>query len=635
MNKMGKPSIAKKLRYKFDEMMSSGPIAMIGLLALLSVLVVVCSGLVLNFFNIYPEGENPLGFIEGVWQSLMRTLDAGTMGGDQGWSFRFLTFLVTLGGIFIVSTLIGVLSSGIEGKLDQLRKGKSLVIEKDFTLILGWSSKIYTIVSELVIANENQKNPCIVILADRDKVEMEDELRAKITNLKNMKIVCRNGNPNNLIDLAIANPNESKSIIILAAEEGNSDSITIKTILAITNNSNRRLNPYHIIAEIKIEKNLEVAKMVGKDEIELILTDDIIGRIMVQTARQSGLSIVYKELMDFEGAEIYFCEERSLIGKTYGESIFAYRDSIVIGLQFTDGVVKINPSMDYELKQGDKIIAISQDDDTLILSNENSNVLNENAIVNENSEKLVAERVLILGWNKRAMIIIRELDNYLGPNSYLKVVSSFDNNKEELLSISESLKNIVLEFDHQDTTDREVIESLDITSYDSLQILCYKEEMDMQEADAQTLITLLHIRRLMEEMGKDIKVVSEMLDIRNRELAEVTKADDFIVSDELISLLMSQIAENKNLMRVFEDLFNAEGSEIYLKPMSDYIKTGQNVDFYTILESAKRKGQTAIGYRISALAHNNLEAYGVVINPLKSNSISFSASDKLIVLSEN
>ena len=307
---------------------------------------------------------------------------------------------------------------------------------------------------------------------------------------------------NNLIDLAIANPNESKSIIILAAEEGNSDSITIKTILAITNNSNRRLNPYHIIAEIKIEKNLEVAKMVGKDEIELILTDDIIGRIMVQTSRQSGLSIVYKELMDFEGAEIYFCEERSLIGKTYGESIFAYRDSIVIGLQFTDGVVKINPSMDYELKQGDKIIAISQDDDTLILSNENSNVLNENAIVNENSEKLVAERVLILGWNKRAMIIIRELDNYLGPNSYLKVVSSFDNNKEELLSISESLKNIVLEFDHQDTTDREVIESLDITSYDSLQILCYKEEMDMQEADAQTLITLLHIRRLMEEMGK-------------------------------------------------------------------------------------------------------------------------------------
>ena len=251
---MEKTSIAKKLRYKFDEMMSSGPIAMIGLLALLSVLVIVCSGLVLNFFNIYPEGENPLSFIEGVWQSLMRTLDPGTLGGDQGWSFRFVSFLVTLGGIFIVSTLIGVLGSGIEGKLDQLRKGKSLVIEKDFTLILGWSSKIYTIVSELVIANENQKNPCIVILADKDKVEMEDDLRAKITNLKNMKIVCRNGNPNNLIDLAIANPNESKSIIILAAEEGNSDSITIKTILAITNNSNRRLNPYHIIAEIKIEK---------------------------------------------------------------------------------------------------------------------------------------------------------------------------------------------------------------------------------------------------------------------------------------------------------------------------------------------------------------------------------------------
>ena len=38
-----------------------------------------------------------------------------------GWLFRIVMLAVTIGGIFIVSTLIGVLSSGIEGKLDQLR----------------------------------------------------------------------------------------------------------------------------------------------------------------------------------------------------------------------------------------------------------------------------------------------------------------------------------------------------------------------------------------------------------------------------------------------------------------------------------------------------------------------------------
>ena len=89
-----------------------------------------------------------------------------------------------------------------------------------------------------------------------------------------------------------------------------------------------------------------------------------------------------------------------------------------------------------------------------------------------------------------------------------------------------------------------------------------------------------------------------MLDVRNLELAEVTKADDFIVSDRFICLLLSQISEGKALSGVFEDLFNAEGSEIYLKPAQNYITLGQEVNFYTIVKSARRRNEVAIGYRI-------------------------------------
>ncbi|MGZ4033924.1 MAG: CASTOR/POLLUX-related putative ion channel [Bacteroidia bacterium] len=631
---MRKISFRQKLRYKFDNQMSKGPVAMISFLAIISGLIVVIAGLVISFFSITPEGGQPMGFWESAWQSLMRTMDSGTMGGDNGWSFRIVAFVITLGGIFILSTLIGILGSGINNKLEQLRKGRSFVIEKNHTLILGWSSKVFTIVSELIIANENQKNPRIVILADKDKVEMEDEIRDKIGNLKNTKIICRSGSPNDMDDLSIANPQASRSIIILAPEEGNADPQTIKTILAITNNPDRREEPYHIVAEIKDEKNLEVAKMVGKDEVELVLTDDVIARIMVQTSRQSGLSIVYTELMDFDGAEIYFNEERELFGKTYAEALISYEDSAVIGIQYTDGTVKINPEMDYKLVTGDKIIAITEDDDTLIVSKNKNISVNEKAIVNLNSEKIISERVLLLGWNKRAVTIIREMDNYVGAGSYMKVVSSFDHS-DDVKEAAKSLKNIKLEFQLGDTTARIVIDNLDVTSYNSVQLLCYKEELELQDADAQTLISLLHIRRVMEEKGKEVKIVSEMLDLRNRDLAEVTKADDFIVSDKLISLLMSQVSENKFLMRVFEDLFDADGSEIYLKPMKDYIKTGEQVNFYTIIESAKRKGETAIGYRIAAHIHDNSKAYGVVVNPVKSKTLNFTENDKLIVLAEN
>lgn len=181
--------------------------------------------------------------------------------------------------------------------------------------------------------------------------------------------------------------------------------MTIKTILAITNNPKRRQEPYHIIAEILDEKNLEVAQMVGKNETELVLTDYFIGRIMVQTSRQSGLSIIYTELMDFQGSEVYFNEEKALIGKTYGETIAAYEDSSVIGLQFADGRVKVNPPMHYEIKAGDKIIAIIEDDDTLVLKTDKVTTPSENAIVNQNSGEIVAERILLLGWKAARSIL--------------------------------------------------------------------------------------------------------------------------------------------------------------------------------------------------------------------------------------
>jgi ion channel POLLUX/CASTOR len=423
---MKKYTFSEKLRYRFDNLMSKGPAAMIMLLGLLSLFVVIIAGTLFWGFKVAPEGESELGFIEGVWVSLMRTLDPGTMGGDAGWSFRIIAFSVTLGGIFIISTLIGVLSSGIQDKLESLRKGRSVVIEKNHTLILGWSSKVFTIVSELIVANENQRKPRVVILADHDKVEMEDELRDKIDNFKNTKVICRKGRPNDLTDLEIANPRESRSIIVLASENENADPQTIKTILAITNNPNRRSEPYHIVAEIKDEKNLEVAKMVGKDEVELILSDDVIARIMVQTSRQSGLSIVYTELMDFDGDEMYFQEEKGLIGKTFAESLFAYRDSCVLGLQFADGSTKVNPPMDYVIQEGEKVIAITEDDDTLVLADSINYKIDEDAICTNTSIESGKESILMLGWNSRAETIIGEMDNYLAKGSSMKVVSSYE-----------------------------------------------------------------------------------------------------------------------------------------------------------------------------------------------------------------
>jgi len=615
--------------------MSRGTIALIGWLGILSLLLVTAAALVITITGFSQDESESLGFIEAAWESLMRTLDPGTMGGDTGWGFRIIMLSVTLGGIFIVSTLIGVLASGISTKLDELRKGHSFVVEKGHTLILGWSEKIFPIISELVIANGNQKDPVIVILASKDKVEMEDEISVKVPETKNTRVICRSGNTIDLNDLEIVNPHDSKSIIILASEESEPDISVIKTILALTNNPKRSKSSYHIVAEISDIKNKEVAEMIGSGEVTLIHTDDLVSRVTAQSCRQSGLSIVYTELLGFEGDEIYFHEEPLLTGKTFKEAIHSYEDSSVIGIRFSDGVIKINPPMDTLIKSGDKVIAISEDDDTVKLSGKTNIEKDESAFSTGSPKKAEVENTLILGWNRRASSIISELDNYLAQGSQLTVAAYGDDIENEITVIQKKLKNQHIKFNKANICDREILDNLGLEKFNHIILLCYSDSMPEPNADSKTLITLLHLRNIELKTGNDFSIVSEMMDIRNKELAEVTEADDFIISNKLISLMISQLSENAELKAVFDDLFDAEGSEIYVKPASDYIIPGKQVNFYTVVESAARKSEIAIGYRRNEFSHNPQKNYGVSVNPDKSDLITFTEKDKVIVIAED
>lgn len=629
-------SFKDRLNYRFDSFVSQGTISMIKGLGVITLIVITLFGITLLSLGLHPDHDMNFNIFESIWVNLTHALDPGVLGNhDENWPFRMFMLLTTVLGLVIISTLIGLVSNGILTKLEVLRKGRSFVIEEDHVLILGWSSKIFTIIPELVEANENQKRGVVVILADMDKVVMEDEIKDKVGNTGNTLVICRTGNPIDVHDLQIANPFDTKSIIILDKDNENSDSQIIKTIVAIVTNPNRRKEPYHITAEMEDKRNFEVAKMVGGDEVELILSDEIISRIMVQTSRQSGLSVVYQDLMDFDGDEIYFESAPDLEGMQFRDILFAFEDSSIMGLQYADKSVEINPPMDTVFKAGDRVIGITEDDDTLIPNVKNPGEPHESKIVYTEPEPQQPEQILIIGWNSRARYIIKELDNYVPKGSSVRVVSKFSNAVKTVEKLNKNIENISLSFDVEDTTDRETLESMKLEEYDYIILLSYLDDFPIQEADAQTLITLLHLRNFTELNGSKYKIVSEMLDIRNRQLADITSADDFIVSDKLVSLLMSQVAENKYLMRVFEDLFDADGSEIYIKPAREYVQTGQSMNFYTVLESAARKNEVAIGYRVITKAKTADEQYGVVLNPKKSEEFMLEEDDMVIVLSED
>ena len=135
---MKKGSFKQKIQYHFDNLMSKGTIALIGLLFAVTMLIVCIAGLISLFLGV----DGGIGVT--IWLSLMHALDPGTITTDTLDNIPYVALqgIVTVCGILISSVLIGIISSGLERKLTNLRKGTSVVIEDGHTVILGFNDNL-------------------------------------------------------------------------------------------------------------------------------------------------------------------------------------------------------------------------------------------------------------------------------------------------------------------------------------------------------------------------------------------------------------------------------------------------------------------------------------------------------------
>jgi hypothetical protein len=155
-------SLFARTRYRFDNALSRGPFVVIAYLAALSMLIVVATALVATALSLsFGNGEHSSSFIESAWQAMLRTIDAAALAEDATWRARVLGLVVTVGGIFLAGSLIGLIANAVDRRVEQLRRGRSAVIERDHTLILGWSPQVPRIIAELVVANESDKRASV------------------------------------------------------------------------------------------------------------------------------------------------------------------------------------------------------------------------------------------------------------------------------------------------------------------------------------------------------------------------------------------------------------------------------------------------------------------------------------------
>ena len=165
-------SFRNRVRYRFDRLLSRGVWAVLLWLGAITFLVVLRSALLLTISSVTFTGEGDPSFPEEFWQSLLRVIDPGTMASDVGIGRRLLALTVTMTGVLIAGTLIGLIAAGVEQRVERLRRGRSIVVESGHYVVLGWSDRLRVVIDQLTKADPGA---VVVVLAGRDAPDMDDQ----------------------------------------------------------------------------------------------------------------------------------------------------------------------------------------------------------------------------------------------------------------------------------------------------------------------------------------------------------------------------------------------------------------------------------------------------------------------------
>lgn len=642
----------RRLQYKFDNFMSKGGFSVF--LALLSlffgafVVMTIARYISELFFPNEPTGESS----DLYWDVFVQLIGLRDTGDTANFATKLVGVITIFVGLVLFSSLVAFITQEFESRLELLRRGKSPVVEENHTLILGFSDRVTDIIKELVVANESVNSAAVVILSQQDKEEMDDFLRNNISELKTTRIVTRNGFITNLNDLNKVGVKVAKSIIILN-DALSSDSLETKTladarvvkaVLAVVAASEENSLP-SIVVELHSEQYRRLAENIAPGAVTTLNEADILARILVQTSRSVGLAAVYLNLVGFEGNEFYFYRpENGWHNLTWGELPFHFSNGMPIGVRNADGTLTINPSFIYKLTDFDEVIILAEDDSTIrfypqpVVQPKNYG----NGAYKTLDRK--PEKHLIIGFNSKTPIVLKEYAKYLANGSEVNLVVQdlTSDVQSEFDSISKSYSHLKMEIMQVNLDSVESLAHLKPYLYNSISILAPSGK-NAEEIDAKTLTILLELRQLFQEYtartGNKVttELIAEIIDSEDTDLAIKAGVKDFLLTNQFVSKILAQVSQEPDIMSIYRDLFSVDGSELYIKPISLYFSNEQlgNLTFADCVKAAQKRDELCIGVKTSALSQDKDKNFGIDLVPSLNKQLNITYNDALITLAED
>ena len=605
---MKKPPLKKRLSYWFDRRMSGGSVGLIRLLAGVTLLIILLIACVIFFCGLGEDG----GFLSALWDSLSTVINAWMPSfADGGIGYVILMSLAAIVGLFVTSVLIGIISSAIEEKITGLKRGTSEVIEEGHIVILGFYPGEYTLLQQLVLAAAG-KPDCVVIVDDVEQEEMQQHIRENVEAPKNFRIVCQTADildPKALERCAVR---AARSVIISPTD----DFRTTKALLAVSaaTAGDEDIRVSAIISHAQYRFPPSIAE---RHHVTTLQTSEAIAKILAHSCMEPGLSETFREVFNFEGADLYLIELPAAEGLTFGELSIQVDGGVPLGL--CGDTLTLNPPADRVIAADERVLVFSEERDSARMVSPA-----ELPALPEPQNEAFPEapgKVTVIGGSESLFTVLQELPENVREVLLAETPADCRAEAQEIADSREHPYALSF-YDRSLKRTRNLTELAQMSEH--IVILSDYDKPD-DEADMDSIFLLLNLRDIRTRLDLNYNITAEMRREYNQNLVVTDDNTDFVVASNMSSLFLAQLSESPELLGAFRELLSNRGNELYLKEAAQLGCLGEH-SVAELRAVALARGYVLLGW---------LPAGGSsVFNPPLNEVLSLAAGDQLIVIGE-
>ena len=613
------------LRYRFDALLARGTWAVLLWLGIITFVVVLIASLLLRRAGITLAGSEDAGWFEDFWQSLLRTLDTGTMAGDAGWRQRLVALTVTVFGLLVLGTLIGVIASGVEAQIDRMKRGRSAVVESDHIVVLGASSLLPDVIDQLCRANVG-RGIALVVMADRDPTEMSDDVRQGIESTFGNRLVFRDGDPTRLADLELVRLGTCRTVVVLNGDGDHlGDARAVHTVLAVREALGDLGTPVIVVLD-----DVAVAATVAAsldERVHPLVVSQAVARNVVFALRERGLGEVIAELFDFRGADIYVRACPELIGARFGDVVAGASEFRPIGLLHDDGIVELLPAHDAAIGPADRLVVVANEPTVSIGLDRDSTAGQEVVAADRPDFHPVAatQHVLVVGWSGLGPPLLTGWALSAGDGSTVELVYDPRVIEADVIDVPD-LDGIPVTLTPV-AGDIATMSRRVASETTAIVLLAYRDHLPPQEVDSRTLLELVTIRHDLEARDESVpRLVIELTDPGNAPLADVRGTDEVIVTPAMASRILAQLVDAPVRRAVYLALYTPGGPSIHLVP-AERLDLAGTVAMRDVVAAGSAHGVLAIGWRRGSEIGGEL-----ALNPSADRRLDLAPGDEIVVI---